>query len=385
MRLDGGCACAGSSPMSIWSAAVAGDLAEVQWLVGQDPGMLDAKDGICGMTPLVVASQGGQLGVVRWLVERGAAMHERSIKGFSVLYLAIAQNRGPVVRLLLETGVDPTIATTSEALTPLMGASFRGHFEVTRLVLGRPNVITTTNQQCAAGRTALWCACTKGPGGRSLLERGADPSIVSNRGSTPLMAACVQGHLEVVRLLLNHPSSAVTVNSRRACGKTALYWACFRGHSGVARALLESGADPTIPSNKGNTPTAIAKKRSEREDVSPEGRRECVAALEVRFFPVPPSSLSTGSSDQLVEAVRCCRGMVAGGGAGLPPVEGPAGGRPAGERRGGGAEGAGGGGGEGAGGLGGARGEGGPVSGADGAHGIRGRVCVCVVVGGGLQ
>jgi hypothetical protein len=50
---------------------------------------------------------------------------------------------------------------------------------------------------------------------------------------------------------------------------------------------------------------------------------------------------------------------LAGGRAGLPALEGPGGGRPAGERRGGGAEGAGGGGAEGgAGGLGGAPAEG---------------------------
>jgi ankyrin repeat protein len=73
MRLDGGCGCAGSSAMEgIWRVAEAGDLAEVQRLVGQDPGLLDAKSDN-GSTPLCWASWRGRVKVVRWLLDRGAA------------------------------------------------------------------------------------------------------------------------------------------------------------------------------------------------------------------------------------------------------------------------------------------------------------------------
>jgi hypothetical protein len=41
--------------MTIWRAARAGDRAEVQRLVGQDPGLLNAKDDL-GWTPLMSAS-----------------------------------------------------------------------------------------------------------------------------------------------------------------------------------------------------------------------------------------------------------------------------------------------------------------------------------------
>jgi hypothetical protein len=41
--------------MSIWDAAKAGDLAEVERLVGQDPGLVNAKDWR-GYTPLLYAS-----------------------------------------------------------------------------------------------------------------------------------------------------------------------------------------------------------------------------------------------------------------------------------------------------------------------------------------
>jgi ankyrin repeat protein len=112
-----------------------------------------------------------------------------------------------------------------------------------------------------------------------LLDRGANPSPSGDL--TPLMTASSGGHLEVVRLLLGHTTGKTTINHRGREGKTALYLACFNGRGAVARALLESGADPTIALNNGFTPMAVAK-RDPGQYASAEGRRECVAALEVR-------------------------------------------------------------------------------------------------------
>jgi hypothetical protein len=200
---------------SMWRAAREGDLAEVQRLVGHDPGLLDARDGH-GMTPLVwAASKEGHVGVVRWLLDQGGGIDERDDDGDTALRLACYNADTPVVRLLL--------------------------------------------------------------------ERGADPTIADNEGSTPLMSASLHGHLEVVRSLLGHPGAKAALNERDDNGWTALWAACFYGRGGVVRALLESGADPTIPRNDGITPTAIAKQDSDAGYISVEGRRECVAALEVRY------------------------------------------------------------------------------------------------------
>jgi uncharacterized protein len=198
----------------IFRAARDGDLAEVERLVGHDPGLLNAKDGH-SQTPLILASFRGHVGVVRWLLDNGAATDERS----------------------------------------------------------------------TTGCTALWLACHGGhlPVARLLLERGADPAIAGDGNTTPLIQASMRGHLEIVRLLLGHPSGRTTINHCNTKGETALLWACFRGHGGVARALLESGADPTTASNNGSTPVGIAKSKSDRDDISTEGRRECVVALEVRY------------------------------------------------------------------------------------------------------
>jgi ankyrin repeat protein len=122
---------------------------------------------------------------------------------------------------------------------------------------------------------------------RLLLARGGDPAIATHAGSTPLIIASLDGHLEVVHLLLGHPSAKADINRRDDQGRIALWWACDKGRGGVVRALLESGADPTIAITNGSTPMAIAKQHPPAY-ISAEGRRECVAALEVRSCPALP-------------------------------------------------------------------------------------------------
>jgi ankyrin repeat protein len=199
----------------IWRAAREGDLGEVERLVGQDPGLLDARN-VYDKTPLMYASDGGHVGMVRWLLDHGAAVNN---------------------------------ASHGNRITALWTASCRGHTPVVWLLLGR----------------------------------GADPAI-ADESWNPLMYASRFGHLEVARLLLGHASAKSSINCRDVHGKTALWWACCMGRGGVVRALLENGADPAIAANDGTTPTAIAKATAPLpQGVIAESRRECVAALEVRF------------------------------------------------------------------------------------------------------
>jgi ankyrin repeat protein len=220
-RVDGDCGLAGSIAMhGIWQAAWEGDVGEVERLVQQDRGLLDAK--FAGSTPLMSASAKSHLEVVRWLVDNGAAMNEQMVGGATALWFAAFDGRASVVKLLLEKGADATI----------------GLFD-----------------------------------------------------SSPLCDASAHGKLEVVRVLLGHPRGKATINQRCFHGRTALWNACYQGQGAVVRLLLESGADPTLADDDGTTPMAIAKQESDplflgtAESIRslPQNRRECAAALEVRF------------------------------------------------------------------------------------------------------
>jgi hypothetical protein len=240
----------------MWAAVAAGDVGEMERLVGEDPGLVNARIGR-GYTPLMLASLKGHMEVVRCLLDHGATVNERDNTQRTALRTVSSAGLSPVVRLLL--------------------------------------------------------------------ERGADPTLADQNGWTPLIAATVRGHLEVVRSLLGHPTADSTINYRLADGATALWRACMYGRGGMVRALLESGADPTIPTNSGVTPMDVAKDAEVYpQGVTAEGRRECVAALEVSFRPLlslPQHLLISW----LMRRTLVGLGVVAGRGAGLPAMEGPAG------------------------------------------------------------
>jgi ankyrin repeat protein len=79
---------------------------------------------------------------------------------------------------------------------------------------------------------------------RTLLAAGADPNIRS-RNITPLIAAATGGHLDVVRILIEHKAGLDTTNRD---GKTALMIAVAvrPEQPEMVRALCEAGADVTL-------------------------------------------------------------------------------------------------------------------------------------------
>jgi ankyrin repeat protein len=157
-------------------------------------GLLDARGGAYGRTPLMLASTQGHVGVVRWLLDKGAAINAREVQGRTALYFACFSGRATVVVVLAERGADPTIASFP-GFTPLIIASLQAHLEVVRFLLGHPSVKASINHRDEDGKTALWMACCVGRGGiaRALLESGADFAIPSNSGTTPKAIAKLLG------------------------------------------------------------------------------------------------------------------------------------------------------------------------------------------------
>ena len=96
------------------------------------------------------------------------------------------------------------------------------------------------------GMTLLYIAAAEGhlEVVRLLVESGANKDQgKTDTGSTPLHIAAAEGHLEVVRLLVE--SGANKDQSKTDDGATPLFIAAAEGHLEVVRVLVESGANKT--------------------------------------------------------------------------------------------------------------------------------------------
>ena len=94
----------------------------------------------------------------------------------------------------------------------------------------------------ATGAFPLLVAAQNGHIGvvRILLERGATPDQTHNTGTFPLLRAAQNGHAEIVRLLLEQGASSDQVNKNT--GTFPLLMAADQGHTEVVRLLLGRGA-----------------------------------------------------------------------------------------------------------------------------------------------
>ena len=84
---------------------------------------------------------------------------------------------------------------------------------------------------------------------------GADPSAADDHGWTSLMRAAGNGHVELVRLLLD---AKAAIDAQDEKGKTALFAAAMSGQQGTASMLLARGAKPDLHDTDGLAPLLAA-------------------------------------------------------------------------------------------------------------------------------
>lgn len=134
-----------------------------------------------GGTALLIASEGGQVGVMELLINAGANARVQDKQGDSPLMGAVRIGSLDAVKLLLKHGADP-------------------------------------DQRDKAGRTALvWAARTgRVDVVRVLLDAGAEIDATDNSGQTPLTAAIAKGHRSVVAILRARGAADASASTLRA-------------------------------------------------------------------------------------------------------------------------------------------------------------------------
>ncbi|KZN90704.1 Ankyrin-3 [Penicillium chrysogenum] len=225
----------------------------VQMLLQREPDMIDRQD---RWIPLVAASDGGFLGIVQLLIQKGANVNVPTGSGRTPLYCACNAGHSEVMRLLLDEGAEIEYCCQDE-WTAVNVASYRGFLDIVLLLIERGADINVQNEY---GNTPLYNSCCTGhiEVVRQLLDKGADINRSNTFKWAPMNMASDQGLLDIVRLLIERGAD---INVQDEFGRTPLSCACYRGHVEVVKTLVLSGADLETANQDGFTPLNVASER----------------------------------------------------------------------------------------------------------------------------
>jgi ankyrin repeat protein len=260
-----------------------------------------------GLTPLLYAAREGCVDCVAALVDAGADINRPDPEGISPLLLAVLNMRFDAAAALIRKGANPNhidfwgrgplyaavdlntiprggrpdrpVLDTTTALQVVQMLLEAGANPNAQLKLPPPfrNVGNDRGLDglLTTGATPLLRAAKAldAPAIRLLLGKGADISLPTSRGVTPLMAAAGLGSVDAdtrgfylsddtqrrsidsLQLLLK---AGGDINAKDSRGLSPLHEAARWGWNDVVRFLVDNGADLHAKDNRGNTPVDSA-------------------------------------------------------------------------------------------------------------------------------
>jgi ankyrin repeat protein len=187
----------------------------------------------------------------------------RNAQGQTALHFAVHNDKATAAAALVALGLDP-LQEDSEGRTPLMIAWEKGRDSVIAAITNGSKValeqLLKSDFSAVFRSDAVLTA-------RTLIAGGIQLDAVQPNGHTPLFDAVQSSRLEMATLLLGAGASADAISDMRDVqGVTPLMMASANGHIPLIKLLLERGATTTIRASNGATALSIAKGRG-RDDV----------------------------------------------------------------------------------------------------------------------
>ncbi|HEX5045737.1 MAG TPA: ankyrin repeat domain-containing protein [Gammaproteobacteria bacterium] len=222
-----------------------------------------------GIRPLLMALLNNQLGVVELLLKQGADVNADDFWGRTPLFAAVEyRNRDLRNRDLRDEAVDREALLG--VITRLIERGANVNARVREWPYSRTAFTSDLSWVDMTGQTPFLRAAQSGDTTvmRLLLAHGADPSIATFEGTTPLMAAAgvnwtvAQTYTESPQALIDAIDICLElgadVNAVNSMGVTAMIGAANRGSNDIIKLLYAKGARIDVVDKQGRSPARWA-------------------------------------------------------------------------------------------------------------------------------
>jgi ankyrin repeat protein len=251
-----------------------------------------------GFSALLFAARGGFTECAKILLDHGADIKIADPDSTSALVLAIINGHYDTAAFLLDRKADPNVADSNgraalfaavdmrniyssnrpapkdtnktdplELIKMLLAAGADPNAKLTKMITARA-VLDFPDVMLGEGSTPFLRAAKSAdvPLMQLLLDKGADPKVVTKAGVTAVMVAAGMGHANTIRRG-EQPIEALKicldkgVNINAATDKTlntALHAAAGQGTDDIVQFLADHGAKLDLKDNKGRTPRDVA-------------------------------------------------------------------------------------------------------------------------------
>ncbi|XP_048245203.1 ankyrin repeat domain-containing protein 17-like [Haliotis rufescens] len=197
------------------SACIGGDVEMVKYVLSRDMVDIDGKVK-CGRAPTMLAAENGHRELVELLVSKGAHVIYVDDRRDNILHCACRGGHVEVVKYVLSQDKVDINRRGWKKRTPVMEAALNGNKEVVEL----------------------------------LVCEGADVSLVGEAHDNILHCVSKGGVVEVVKYVLSQ--DMVDINSRGWQKRTPIMVAALNGHKEVVELLVSEGADVSLVDKAGN-------------------------------------------------------------------------------------------------------------------------------------
>ena len=244
-------------------ASEKGNLMMVKFLINGGA-QIEAKDSKHGQTPLYFADSSE---VAKYLIDSGSEIESKNNNGHTPLICAVRFGEIETVKCLIENGAEIE-AKDEFGLTSILVAASSGNIEIVKYLI--ENGADIEAKVPGSGRTSVHVAAKNGHLEiiKYLKEKGAQLEALDNDGDTPLHDCfnLVDNPSKQLQDTIKYLIQNVThLDIKNKKGDTVLHWAVLRERLDEVKCLIEHGASIDIRDSYGLTPLDIANMKENKD------------------------------------------------------------------------------------------------------------------------